>query len=367
MKTVYQVFWMPSDAYKGGIAKILDDYIANKDLFFANGFDIRIFNHQINKSFLDVIPFFGSKLKNIRYLFSQRKSLLKQLKNEKDAIVHLQTSRKWTFFRDLLLAKFIKKKTSNTIFMTIHFAEPDKVLYSHSFIKKIEIKILNNCVDRIIFLGHKTRDEFVSVGVKEDICRVLYTFHHYELNEKPSKDYDPFKLMFMGSLDERKGIIDLMNAMLQLSDRNIILDICGGEVTGNIKETFLSLKSQLGDRVKLNGYVSGENKLRLLKETNIFILPSYGEGMPIVLMEAMATGCGIISTTVGCVPELVSPENGILVLPGNVEELVKAILFLYNDRKTLIQMENKNFEDSKKYSVKANVKKLCGYYSGGDR
>ncbi len=363
MKTVYQVFWFPENAYQGGIAKILADYKNNEDSFNANDYRLKLFNHQIKDSVWDKIPIIGSKIKNIRYFFSQKKALLKELINDKDAIVHIQTSRKWTFFRDLLLAKAIKKQTGNPILFTIHFAELNKILYGNSLVRKAEIKMLNRYVDKVIFLGNATRDEFISAGVDEGICKVLYTFHHYELDEKPQKIYEPFKLIFMGSLDERKGIIDLMNAMLKLSDYNVQLNICGGEISENIKDKFLSLQSQLGEHVKFNGYVSGENKLRLLREANLFILPSYGEGMPIVLMEAMATGCGIISTDVGCIPELISSENGILVSPGNVDKLLEAILFLYKNRDALVQMEIRNFEKSKKYSVKANIKKLCSYYN----
>ena len=99
------------------------------------------------------------------------------------------------------------------------------------------------------------------------------------------------------------------------------------EIGGNKNEEALeeAIRSQeLADCVHFNGFVSGDRKKELLNRAEVFVLPSYHEGLPVSILEAMSYGCAIISTPVGGIPEVVR-ENGILVRPGDVEGIAAAI------------------------------------------
>lgn len=362
LKTVLHVFWNPPEAYKGGISKILDDYIEKSELFRSRGYDIKLFNHQIRDSYIYYIPYIGSKIKNLVYMVSQRHAILKTIDLYDNAIIHIQSSRKWTLFRDLLLAKLIRKKRTNPIFMTIHFANIDLILYKFKLIRNYEIALINSCFDKVLFLGETVKAEFVNNGLNSSIGEVLYTFHGLNILEKPLKQYDPFVILFIGSLDRRKGIIDLLRTIKSIDVPNIRLYICGGNASDDIKEEFDELIKSIGDKADIKGYVTGEEKVDVLLESNVMVLPSYGEGMPIVIFEAMATACGIISTSVGSIPEIVKEANGILFSPGNMSELKEAIMKLYYDRDYLHSMEDANFSLSKDYYIEENIDKLSNIY-----
>ena len=77
--------------------------------------------------------------------------------------------------------------------------------------------------------------------------------------------------------------------------------------------------------MKFEGWVSGEKKIELLNWADVYILPSFNEGLPISILEAMSYKKPIISTPVGGIPEVVDKTNGILVTPGNDEEIFSAM------------------------------------------
>ena len=79
------------------------------------------------------------------------------------------------------------------------------------------------------------------------------------------------------------------------------------------------------------GWVDGEKKENLLKKSQLFVLPSYNEGLPIAILEAMSYGIPVISTDVGSISEVVKDnETGFLIKPGEAESLAKAIIKVIN-------------------------------------
>jgi glycosyltransferase involved in cell wall biosynthesis len=96
---------------------------------------------------------------------------------------------------------------------------------------------------------------------------------------------------------------------------------------GDIK-TMNDLIDDLGLQsiVSYRGWVIGNEKQELLKTSDVFVLPSYNEGLPISILEAMTHGMPIISTPVGGIPEIVVPgRNGYLVEPGDVLSLSRSL------------------------------------------
>lgn len=92
------------------------------------------------------------------------------------------------------------------------------------------------------------------------------------------------------------------------------------------------------DQVSLYGWASNDDVRRLIAEGRIFLLPSYAEGLPVVLMEALAIGRPVITTTIAGIPELVGEHCGWLVSPGNVAELAAAI-------RTALETPGKKLDD----------------------
>ena len=139
-------------------------------------------------------------------------------------------------------------------------------------------------------------------------------------------------LLFLGHLLRDKGVYDLVQAFARLARRFPRLKLVLGGV-GNIAAV-RQLAGQLGivDRVSCPGWLGPERKTAALAGCTIFILPSYAEGMPMALLEAMSWGVPVIVTPVGGIPQVVVHEvNGLLVTPGDIDGLATAVTRLLGD------------------------------------
>jgi len=141
-----------------------------------------------------------------------------------------------------------------------------------------------------------------------------------------SKEY-VLNLLFLGRIGENKGVFDLLKVIVKNKDQwdgRIKLRIGGdGEVECLVEYI---KKHTLSNIIEYVGWVGGEKKDELLYQCDMLILPSYNEGLPISILEAMSYGKAIISTTVGGIPEVVRHgENGVLIEPGDQKSLADAV------------------------------------------
>ena len=127
---------------------------------------------------------------------------------------------------------------------------------------------------------------------------------------------------------------------LYFSDK-IELHIGGGGEVEKLKE--MISKYDLEDFVYYEGFVSGKKKETLLNECDAYILPSYTEGLPVSILEAMSYGKPILSTPVGGIPEVVK-ENGILFQPGDLSAIRNAIDIIASNKSKRKEMGLKSKE-----------------------
>ena len=133
------------------------------------------------------------------------------------------------------------------------------------------------------------------------------------------------RISFLGQLGARKGTPQLIMALERLAHlQNWSATIAGD---GAVAETRAhAQKLGISDRVQIPGWLGIEARGKLMQETDILVLPSFAENLPMVIVEAFAHGLAVISTPVGAVPEVITHEcNGLLVPPGDVDALTQAI------------------------------------------
>lgn len=175
------------------------------------------------------------------------------------------------------------------------------------------------------------------------------------------KEYD---ILCVARLEEAKGIDILLKAVAILKEKsNLSLNVAVvGD--GSKRDELLSLNENLGlgDTV----YFLGVRKdvSNLMNTSKIFVLPSRWEGLPMVILEAMAHGLPVISTPVGGIPEVVkNRENGILVPKEDPNSLSKAILEVLNDSELLRKLSKNAYEFVKQYySIETYTKNLLSLY-----
>lgn len=130
-----------------------------------------------------------------------------------------------------------------------------------------------------------------------------------------------FRFLFVGRLVETKGVLDLLSAFALILSRGVDaeLDLVGaGPLENAVREH--TRASDEHDRIRLHGALPHDKALEAIAAADALVLPSYGEGSPLVVAEALSLGTPVIGTSVGALPDLIGAD-GLLVEPGDVDSL----------------------------------------------
>jgi colanic acid/amylovoran biosynthesis glycosyltransferase len=137
------------------------------------------------------------------------------------------------------------------------------------------------------------------------------------------------QLLFVGRLAAMKGLPILLNALARLD--GVTLNIAGDGPDRALLER-QARELNVSSRLKFLGYQSQQQVRKLLEQADVFVMSSFAEGVPVVLMEAMAAGVPVVATRIAGIPELVRDgHNGLLVSPGDANEMIAAIDRLLED------------------------------------
>ena len=147
------------------------------------------------------------------------------------------------------------------------------------------------------------------------------------LDAAPAPQPDRPVLVCVGRLGPEKGLIVLVQAAAILRNEGIEAEVVlvgDGPSRGDIERS--AREHGVLDRIRLVGWQSSSDVRRWIEQSRALVLPSFAEGIPVVVMEALALRRPVIATYVGGIPELVRPEeSGWLVPAGSVEELAQAM------------------------------------------
>jgi len=190
-------------------------------------------------------------------------------------------------------------------------------------------------------------------------------------NKRGSIFKNQFSILCVASLQPYKGLDYLIKACALL--KKLIQFRC--QIVGEGKERKkiekLIKKLNLNEEVKLLGSQTEEMVADLLRETDLFVCPSIVardgqmEGIPVAVMEAMASGLPVVATNISGIPELVEDGvTGLLVPPGDEHTLADAIIRLYNDETLRGKMGTRGKEKvASEFEIKANVEKLKNLFN----
>ena len=111
----------------------------------------------------------------------------------------------------------------------------------------------------------------------------------------PQRSNEKVQLLYAGKFNRSKGVPWLLRSLMKIADRDWHLHMAGSG-NGPEYDECMHLARQLGARVTLHGYVSHSRLAELMKLAHIQVLPSFFEGLPLVLFEGLASGCRVITT-----------------------------------------------------------------------
>lgn len=185
----------------------------------------------------------------------------------------------------------------------------------------------------------------------------------------------PIILGYLGRIEPNKGMTELLEACKQLKNKGIDfkLRFAGKE---QVEGEYLPLYTQsLGESFEYVGLVSGNSKDAFIRSLDMFVMPTYFEGLPMSLLECMGYGVVPIVTPVGSIPDVVrslipalpqreGDENGVFINVKDVDSIVEAITMLYDDR-TLLECLGRNAQKTinNNFSVERYVEKLNKIYN----
>lgn len=252
-------------------------------------------------------------------------------------LVHIHFCSKIDFWKHSLCLLASKTMGIKTIFH-LHGGSFDSIYREYHPILKGLVRFLLARSDVLValseywygFLSNLVGDSRIRIVSNPINCDELASF------SRRGVESVRHSVVLLGSLGKRKGHYDILKAMPLVLARHSDTQVFFGGLDEDIGATFelkrLAQENGIKNNIHFLGPVSGEAKLKLLGEASIVILPSYGENMPISVLEGMAAGKPIISTRVGAIPEVVvDKESGLLIDPGDWRTLAENIIHLFDN------------------------------------
>lgn len=337
----------PDRLVRGGISTVVDSY-------YQLGLD-----EKIHMEYLPTMKD-GNKIRKM-YLavnaYFKYNSIISQFD-----IVHIHMAAQASFTRKAI---FIKKayKAGKKIVIHQHAADFDEFYFNQSNNdKRCKIKEIFGMADRIVVLSEEWADFFGTFVCDRE--KIVVIHNGVLIPEFEGKDYKNHNILFLGRLGERKGIYDLIKVMPKIIEEiPDAMFYLGGDGDLN-KCNKIVRESNISNNVRFLGWIKGEDKEKYLKACSIFILPSYHEGMPMAVLEAMSYGLATISTNVGGMPQIIeNGVNGVCIEAGDIRALeVNLIELLKNKskRKTLGMAARERIES--KFDASKNIDILCKLY-----
>lgn len=287
--------------------------------------------------------------------------LLKLAFDRNIALVHIHTCSGASFRRSagfMKLAKFFGKK----ILLHMHGGR-FRDFYEESVSKDGIIGQIAMS-DRFAVLSDMWMHWFVSIGVdRKKIC-VLNNMVLPPADMTLRHNDGCLDLLFLGSVVKTKGIYDLLDVVAVNVDRwkgRVSLKIAG-EVTDDTLERTIH-ERKLEDVVTYCGYATGHKKDELLAGCDVFVLPSYFEGLPMSILEAMSWSKAVIASRVGGIPSVVHDGvNGILIEPADKDALTSAVESFVSDPDMIREYGLRSAEIVVDYFPEKVMTELSGIY-----
>ncbi len=307
---------VPNAAVKGGIASVVNGY---RGSVLEQKYKICYV-----ESYCD-----GSKWQKLGKALCGYCAFLGQLFCDRPDIVHIHSSFGPSFYRKMPFI-YMSCLFGIPVINHIHGAEFDRFYENASERKKKRIaRVYGKCA-RLIVLSEEWKERIAAFVLEE---RIEVLENYCKIPEEP---YDTGRkteqVLFMGELGRRKGCYDIPAIWQQVVKEmpSARLVMAGDGEMEAVKEAFV--KQGIGSGVAFPGWVRHAEKEKLLRESGVFLFPTYNEGMPMAVLEAMSYGLGIVTTNVGGIPKLIqNGTNGCLEKPGDIQSMAQDVIRLLRE------------------------------------
>lgn len=305
----------------------------------------------------------GNPVKKLLKGLTAYLSMLGLLVRGKVSFMHVHAAMRGSFWRKAFFIMTARLFGVPCI-MHLHGSEMKTFYNSLSSFGKRLVRWCLEHVEVVIVLSESWR-VFVSQAAPQANITIINNYVALPRQKKGENDTFSFNVLFLGVLGQRKGVYDLLEswpAVLKAVPNARLLIGGNGEVE-NAKKMAQMLN--LGASVEFLGWIDGDRKVELLKNADAFVLPSYNEGLPMSVLEAMSCAVPVVTTRVGGIPELITDgQDGILIDAGNQNELTNALIKLGNNLETRASLGQAGYNRVKdSFSDTAVLPRLEALYS----
>ncbi len=245
----------------------------------------------------------------------------------------------------LINQKFRKKIQCAAVGVKFHGYEmfqipPDFKTKLQHYLLRPFVKTISRRADMVFSYGGKVTGIIRSIGVEPGKIVEIPSGTEKDMIATTIAGHEegPLQFVFMGRFERRKGVPELNEAIQSLLSENVPLRF---EFIGPIPDEFRIKHSS----VSYHGEIRDFNRIRkILQGADVLVCPSWSEGFPNVILEAMANGLAVIATDVGAVAAMVDQQNGWLIKPGDTEGLKQALKTAVASQQSLNQKKQSSLE-----------------------
>lgn len=258
----------------------------------------------------------GSKLRKLLVAFRAYFSFLVSLKWAD--VVHVNAASDSSLLRKSLFIRAAYKKHKKIV---LHQHGGDIINYYNKSKdrRKNYIRSVIDMADVMLVLSPLYEEFFATLTDKE---KIIVLPNSIAISDAPVGKR-PHDILFLGRICKDKGISELIEAMDIVHEKipGAVLYLGGIYEDESYREAILKRPY-----IQFLGWINGDTKEEYLKRCSVFVLPTYFEGQPVSVLEAMAHSCAVIASNVGGIPMMIeNGVNGILIEPKNVQMLSEAM------------------------------------------
>lgn len=313
----------PSMSAQGGIASVIASYASYQRGFEQLGYRLIFIASCADAGRSGILTFIAAWCRLILLSLRGRVNL-----------VHIHSATRGSLLRKAIFALtciVLRKK----YVMHIHNGAFAAYYKGLPWPARVIVRLVLRDATSVICLSTHAREQFIAMKLAmADKCQLVYNGIDDPLVESSNlpASSPAITITFLGKLCEAKGIFTLLEALALLPPTTPAYKlVVGGSGDEGVFRDWVG-RSGLNERVTYLGWVDGDEKSRLLRNTDIFVLPSRSEGFSVAILEAMAFGIAVVSCRIpGVIDAVRQGQEGLLVEPGEVECLRDAISYLLSD------------------------------------
>ena len=262
------------------------------------------------------------------------KNAISSMVKSKPNVLHLSTSAGYGLLRDLLLLRKAKRLGVRSA-VHFHFGRIPELQQQNNWEWKLICKVVKLC-DVAVVMNRPSEKTLLAAG----FTNVKYLPNPLAMNVlkrieeiKDSYKRIPRRLLYAGHVIKTKGVYELVEACSQIPNIELrIVGKCLPDVEAELKA--IARKNNQGKWLNIVGEVDHEGVLAELLQADMFVFPSYTEGFPNVILEAMACGCPIVSSDVGAIPEMLDMDGipcGVCFKPMSVDKVQTCVMSIIDN------------------------------------